>query len=224
MPALAPYIPAKDAQLAIWAANFSSLITASPATYGLTSGDASAIASVETAWAADYSAATNNSTRTPQSVAAKNSARVSLLATCRPYAQTITLNAGVSSAAKIALGLNPRTSTPQPITTPTTNPALSISQAMALQHVVRYRDSIASPSVKAKPYGVIGVQIFATASATPITDPTQLTFQRSATKSPVVISWPSLSKGMQAYYSARWQTRTGLVGAYSPIISFTIAG
>ena len=223
MPALPPYIPPRDADLDPWSANFSTLITATPATYGLTAGDATAIAGVVATWHADYLLITSPSTRTPSAIAAKNAAKIAMLATLRPYAVTISLNAGVSSANKIALGVNPRTSVPLPITTPTTYPVLTIASALALQHVVYYKDQLAAPSVKSKPYGAIAVQIFATASATPIVDPTLLQFKLQATKAPLAVTWPSGARGELAYYAARWVTRTGLVGPYGPIISFTVA-
>jgi hypothetical protein len=207
----------------MWADNFATLITASPATYGLTSGDAAAINSVQSSFATAYSLVTSPMTKTPNTVQNKNTARIALLATVRPYAQTIGLNAGVSSGAKVALGINPRTSTPVPITAPTTYPALTISTALSLTHIIRYRDSIASPSVKSKPYGVTQMQLFATASGTPITDPNLLAFQQLATKSPLMQSWPSGSAGQRAYYAARWTTRKGLVGPWSPIVSFIVA-
>lgn len=224
MPQLPPYIPAKDADLDNWATNFSTLITASPATYGLTSGDASAIAAVYTTWHTDYLIVTSPTTKTMASVAAKNAAKISLLATIRPYAQNIGLNAGVTTSNKVALGINPRTSTPTPITAPTTYPVLGITQTLALQAVLTYRDQMASPTSKAKPYGAIGTQIFATASVTPITDPSALNFITQATKSPLLIAWQSADVGKKAYYAARWVTRAGLVGPWSAIISFTIAG
>ena len=146
-----------------------------------------------------------------------------MLATVRPYAQTISLNAGVSTGNKIALGINPRTSVPVPITAPTTYPVLTVQAALALQHIIRYRDQLASPSVKAKPYGVISCQIYGSPSATVITDPTTLQFLQAATKAPLLQSWPSGDIGQKAYYAARWITRKGLLGPWSPIVSFTIA-
>ena len=223
MPALPPYIPAKDASLNSWSANFSTLITASPATYGLVSGDASAIATVVAEWAAAYALVVSPTTKTASTVSAKNIAKIALLATVRPYAQQISLNAGVSASNKTAVGVNPRTSVPTPITTPTTYPSLTINTALSLQHVVRYRDSTSSPSVKSKPYGVIGVQLYATASATAITDPTLLAYQQTAPKSPFLQSWPAGDVGMKAYYAARYVTRKGLFGPWSPVVSFTIA-
>lgn len=224
MPALPPYIPTKDADLSTWAANFSALITTSPGTYGLVSGDAVAIAAQNSAFQAAYALVTSPSTKTPTTVAAKDTAKITMLATIRPYAQQISLNAGVSTGNKIAVGVNPRTSVPAPITAPTTNPSLTIVSALPLQHVVRYRDSTASPSVKSKPYGVIQIQIFASVSVTPITDPTLLAFQQATAKSPLLQTWPSGDLGKIAYYAARWVTRSGLVGPWSPIVNFVVAG
>lgn len=224
MPAPAPYIPNKDSLLNTWAQNFSGLITATPATYGLVAGDATTIAGAYTTFNTAYLAAINPSTRTPQQVSAKNTAKVTLLATVRPYAVTISLNAGVSSANKIALGVNPRTSVPTPITAPTTAPVLTLVSAPPLQHICRYRDETASPSVKSKPYGVVQVQIYATASATPVTNPALLDFKGVSTKSPFLVAWDSGDKGKQAYYAARWITRKGLVGPWSTVVDFTVAG
>lgn len=57
-----------------------------------------------------------------------------------------------------------------PPSPPTTFPALTLQSQTPLQAVLRYRDSAASTSVKAKPYGVAQCQIFGMASATPVTD------------------------------------------------------
>jgi len=220
---MANYIPPKDSDLALWAANFSALITASPGTYGLVAADAAAIAAVQATWVAAYALVTSPSTKTAATVQAKNIARANLLVTDRAYAQQIANNMGVSSANKIALGLNPRTNTPTPVTAPTTYPVLSVPNAIALGHVIRFRDDLASPSVKAKPAGALALLLFGSASATPITDPTQLKFLKVVTKSPLTQTWLSGDVGKQAYYAAVWSTRTGLVGPWSTIINFTIA-
>lgn len=224
MPSLAPYIPPKDADFTSWLANFSGLITTNPSAYGLVSGDAVTIAAQETAWAAAYALVTSPSTKTAQAVSSKNTEKVEALAIVRPYAQMIRNNAGVSSSSKIALGLNPNTSTPTPITTPTTAPALSAISTSTAGTIIRYRDSTASPSVKSKPYGVIQIQIYAEASVTPITDPTLLPLIIATTKSPVTIAMGSGTAGKTVYFAARWITRKGLVGPWSPIINYVVAG
>jgi hypothetical protein len=222
MPSLTPYIPARNAALVAWYLNFSGLITAAPATYGLTSGDATAIAAQATTLNAGYGLITSPSTKTAATVSAFNTEKINAVALARPYAQAISLNAGVSSANKIAVGVNPRTSVPTRITAPTTTPVLTAQSASTAGIIVRYRDSTASPSVKSKPYGVIGTLIYAKASATVITDPTLLTFEGTQTKSPFQLSMPATA-GMIVYIAARWTTKTGLLGPWSPIISYVSA-
>ena len=75
MAALAPYIPSRDSMLANWLTNFSTLLTASPATYGQSSATASAVATAVAAWSAAYALVTSPSTKTAMTVAAKNTER-----------------------------------------------------------------------------------------------------------------------------------------------------
>lgn len=223
MPALPGYIPSKQADLVTWADNFSDLITAAPGTYGLIAADAAAISGVVNTYLTAYALALNNTTRTPVTVAAKDTAQINMLDLVRQYAVTISLNAGVLTADKIAVGVNPRTSTPTPIATPATSPVLSITNALPLQHVLRFRDELASPSVKAKPYGVTQIQIYGQVSPTIIYDPAAIAFKQIATKSPFLVTWDSGDAGKIAYYAARWQTRSGLVGPWSTVQAFTVA-
>lgn len=219
MPSLPPYIPVRNANLVAWYQNFSTLLTASPSTYGLTSGDATAVAAEYAALAAAYALITSGATKTASTVSAFNTAKIEAIALVRPYAQAISLNAGVSSSAKTAIGVNPRTSVPTPITAPTTTPILTAQSASTAGIILRYRDSTASPSVKSKPYGVIGVLVYAKASATAITDPTLLTYEGTQTKAPFQLSLPATT-GMTIYMAARWVTKKGLIGPWSPIISY----
>jgi hypothetical protein len=223
MPALPPYIPPKDADFNNWVNNFSTVFSATPAVFGFQAGDATAVAGQVALWNAAYGLVTSPSTKTPSTVSDKNASRIVTQALVRPYAQTISLSPAVSQMNKISIGVNPRTSTPIPIAAPTTYPALTIVSALPLQHVIRYRDSLASPSVKSKPYGVVQMQLYGSASGTPITNPALLAFQMVSTKSPFLQTWDSSTVGQRAYYAARWVTRRGLNGPWSPIVSFIIA-
>lgn len=223
MPALPPYIPAQDTLFASWLANFDALLTANPPLYGLTPGDAAAVAATAADFATAYALAIGGTTRGTFTIAAKDTQRTTTEAIVRPYAQAIANNAGVASADKVAIGVNPRNTPPSPVTAPTTSPFLTVVSAIQLTHTLRYRDELASPTVKAKPYGVLQLQLFATASATPIVDPAALDFIGGFTKSPLLVEWQAGDANKVAYYAARWVTRTGLVGPWSPIVSFSVA-
>ena len=222
MPAVAPYIPPKDAQLDNWVANFSTLIAASPSTYGLMASDAAIISGQNSAWHAAYSLVTSPTTKTAATVGAKNVARTTMLAIIRPYAQQVSNNPGVTSANKIALGLNPKTSTPSPVTPPSSNPILGVlSQNPGIVNLT-YRDSATSPTSKAKPYGVKNCQLYGLQSLTPITDPTKLVNQMLMTKSPSQFSFPAgYTVGSTWYFAAVWATQKGGKSPWSSIITVT---
>jgi len=222
MPALPPYVPTKDAAFSNWLDNFSALLTASPATYGQTAGTATAVAAVTATWDAAYALVTSPATKTADTVQAKNTARVNALATVRPVAQNIRLNPAVATADKIAIGVNPNTSVPAPVTPPATYPILNIQAGASLQLYVRYRDSAASPSVKSKPYGVQSVQIKYLVSATPISDVSLLTQQFTATKSPSLIQFAPGDGGKQCYMAAYYLLRNGRASGFGPIVGFTV--
>lgn len=219
MPALPPYIPRKQADFDTWFNNFQTLLTANPALYGQTSGTATAVAGQYASWHAAFLLVTSPGTKTPNAVSAKNTAFVNAQATVRPVAQNISLSPAVASANKIAIGVNPRTSTPTPITPPTTYPIVSIQAGANLQLYVRYRDSAASPSVKSKPYGVQSVQLYYLVSATPITDPTLLTKVATLTKSPFLLSFAA---GGQCYLAGQYLLKNGKTSGFGPIVSFTV--
>ena len=220
MPAIAPYIPSKQALLATWLTNFSALITAAPASYGLLSTDATTIASAVAAFNAAYTVITSPNTKTKAAVSNKNTAQVTVLQIVRPYAQQISNNPGVTSSNKIALGLNPKTSTPSAISPPASNPILAIlSQNPGLVNLT-YRDSLTSPNSKAKPYGVKSCQLYGMASATVITNPSALNQLATMTKSPFQFQFPvGYTKGATWYLAAVWQIQKGTQSPFSPIIT-----
>jgi hypothetical protein len=219
MPKNPPYVPPRDANLSLWAANFSSLLSASPATYGQTAATAAAVAASVATFQAAYGLVTSKATKTADTVTAKNNAKVAMLALVRPVAVNTSLNVAVTSANKIAIGVNPRSSTPSPITPPTTYPILTIQAGAALQLYVRYRDSAASVSVKSKPYGVGAVMLAYAISATPITSPSQLTSLLALTKVPALVQFAT---GGQCYMAAYYQLLNGKVSGFGPIVSFTV--
>jgi hypothetical protein len=219
MPANPPYIPRKDADLNNWSQNFANLLTLTPALYGQTSGTAAAVQSVVDSWHAAYGLVTSPSTKTAAAVAAKDSAKVTMLASVRPVAINISLNPAVATADKMAIGVNPRTAVPSPITPPTTYPIVTIQAGAALQLYVRYRDSAASTSVKSKPYGVQSVQLKYLISSTPVTDVAMLTQQATLTKSPFLLQFTG---GGQCYLAAYYLLKNGKQSGFGPIVSFTV--
>ena len=223
MAALPAYIPSRDSKLDLWANNFQTLIAANPALYGLMAADAVIITAAYDALARSVLARHVAEHENRDDRQRQKHARVTMLGIIRPYAINISLNAGVASGDKTASGSTPGPALPARSHRRRPTPC-STCRAQYLSAYVRYRDSAATPSVKAKPYGVVQCQIFGKSSAAAITDPTTLPLLTTATKSPVVLNLSGQTVGQQLYLAARWVLKTGGFSPWSPIINFTVVG
>lgn len=217
------YIPSREGELAPWAVNFDTLVTAAPAMYGLAAPDAVSIHSYVSAFTAALTLASDPVTRTLGTIVDKDSKKAAMLDVLRSYAQRIKANAGVADADKANLGINvnPRTTTPVP--TPTTFPTVALSIPAALRIECRVADS-ATPDSSAKPRGVIGAQVFVSTAANPPTDVTTWRFAGFATRRTFTLDFDGDEAGKVAHVAMRWQTRRGDVSPWSATQSTFVVG
>lgn len=205
-----PYIPATDSGFDSWLLNFSGLLTAAPATYGLTAPDAVIVAGVQSTWAAAYLLATDPGTRTSVTVAAKDAARASAEAVVRPYAVGISLNPAVTNGDKVDIGVTVRSNTPTPIPAPVTAPTISLISATPLVHQLQIRP--VGSSNKAKPQGCIAIEVARSVGTVAATDPKQLSIIGQYGKTPLIQSFSAPDQGKICTYAARYRTRSGPAG------------
>lgn len=219
------YIPSRDVDLVPWADNFSTLITANPALYGLVAGDATTIAGLVTTWDAAYAAAVNPSTRTPASIAAKDSAKGAMVPILRLYAQTIKLNAGVSNENKVALGIHINDAGPTPIPPPSTQVAIGLTSQFHLAMTLDIRD-VTTPTSRSKPVGAAGCLLYRTFSnlADPApTDPAAATFEGFFTRNLCPISFVDANVGKRVTFWGRWTNAKGEEGPWSAAFTQFVA-
>ncbi len=209
-----PYIPPRDADFDTWLLNFTTKLTAAPTTYGLIAGDATACAAQYTAWHAAYLATTIPATRTPVTIATKDTAKITALLVIRPYAQRIAVNPAVTNGDKVAIGVNPRGTVPTPVPAPTSFPVLGLISITPGQAQIKYHDS-ALGTGKNKPVGAIGMELWLGTGTTPITPPTGLSYQNTFTKSPLFVDTTGHA-GATVQLFARWITRSGPAGVAQP--------
>lgn len=202
------YIPAKIADYALWIANFSAKLTATPVAFGLIASDAVAVATQATAFATAYAISSTPATRTSAAIAQTNNVRALATATLRPYAVRIASNSAVTDANKISIGVTVRSTTPTPVPAPTTAPALSLLSATFLQHQLRYVD-VSTPTTKAKPFGATGMELYVAIGVASAVDPSVAPYAGTYTKSPLIKGFDAADKGKTATYFARWTTTAG---------------
>ena len=221
----APYLPKKDADFNNWFANFHTLLTATPTAFGLVSGDAVIVAAQWAIWDPAYVAATNPSTRTSVTVAAKDTARTNATAIIRPYATRIAGNPAVTDGNKAAIGVTIRSTTRTPVPAPTSFPTLSLRSITPGIAMLDYTDSSGTIG-KAKAAGATGVEVWASFGTAPFPSPTASLLQGVFTKSPLRVDLAGHAGSIVTLFG-RYVTRSGpagqqQVGPWSSGLSFTV--
>lgn len=233
---IAPYIPSTINGRNDWGVNFAALITAAPATYGLTPADAAIIQTASDNFDAAFALAgtigrvpVSPSTRTAVTVADMITKMQAFIAIARPYAQQIRINPGVTDMDKTALGLNLPNNSPSPVPVPVTNPVLSLVNAAPLQVTVRFADSMTPTQLGRKPQGVKQLELVRTIATSPAVDPDAALPAGNFTKIPIIQLYGSGDVTKYATYWARWINANRQVGGtvvpvgpWSPAISHVI--
>lgn len=207
---MADYIPSTDSGFAAWLLNFSTLLTASPSTYGLTAPDAVIVAGQETAYSAALALSVDPGTRTPVTVAAKDAARAAAEFVVRPYAVQISQNPSVTNGDKVAIGVTVRSNIPTPIPAPVTPPGITLLMAQPLTHQIQVKP--VGSSNKAKPPGCIAIEIARSVGTVAATDPNQLAIIGQYGKTPLIQNFLAGDQGKICTYAARYRTRSGPAG------------
>lgn len=216
------YLPQALPALLSFCLNFSTLLTASPTLYGVTAADASAVASAVDDFDSALTASTDPSTRTPVTVAFTVTARNTVVQVVRNYGRLILANAGVADADKTALGLIIRDPVKTPVPVPSTNPLLTVVGATPGQLTMRYNDSAASPTVKAKPFGATQLVLYTLFGTTAPATPDATPFQGIYTKSPFALDTTAGVAGQNAFIYGRWMNAKGEMGPWSPLATSRI--
>lgn len=218
------FIPTKDAELLAWSANFSAMITADPTEYGLTAPQATAYAALHAAFAAALETATEPSTRTRGTVAAKDDARAPLKAMARELARIANAYPPITNQQRIDLGLNPRDAEPTPINPPTVSPVLEVVSAVGRTLKIRLRE--ANSDRRGKPAGVDGATLFSFVGAEPPADIALWKFEGSTTRTSFDVEFPpTVAAGSQVWLTAFWFNPRSQSGpACAPVTAFLAGG
>jgi hypothetical protein len=182
------FLPAGDAALLAWSANFNSLINASASSYGLTTPLATAYGSLHAAYATSL-AACDPGVRNKATVLAKNQARFNLKNDAKLLANLVNGTASVTNAQKVTLGLNIR-AVPSPIPAPSSAPGLDIGAVSGWTVKVKLHDS-ASSAKRGKPPGVSGAAVFSYVGVTAPADISAWKFEGNTGRTNVEVAFPS---------------------------------
>lgn len=217
----ADYIPPTDAALALWSTNFNAVIVADEAAYGLTPAQSAAYTALDSAFQTALALATDPGTRTPVTVADKDTAKANLIFSARQLGQIAQTYPAITDMLLADAGLTVPDPIPTPIPAPVTKPVVSIFDTSSLQVVIRFKDSVLS-NPRAKPPGATGMEVFVKVGTTPPASIADCVYRGIATKVPYATTYEPTDALKNAYYLCRWITRRGLTGPVSDLFSATI--
>jgi hypothetical protein len=218
---MADYIPGPDANFQAWQSNFVTYANANLAALGLTAADMTPITTAQTGWATAFPAHVAAVNAAKAAKQTKDEARAAYVAAIRPLVRRLQASSVVSNAERESLGITVANE-PSPIGPPTTAPLCSIECGARLQHTLRFVDET-TPTRKAKPLGVLGVEIWNKVGETPPANESELRFVAVDTNAPFVLNYNSADGGKTAYYWMRWVSPTGERGPWGEQSQATIA-
>jgi hypothetical protein len=218
---MADYIPGPDADYQAWVSNFVTYANANLAALGLTAADLTPITTAQTAWNTAFAAHIAAKAAAQAAKQTKDENRAALTGNLRPLVRRLQASAAVSDAEKAALGITVAQQ-PTPIGPPTTAPTCTIECGARLQHTLRFADE-ATPTRKAKPAGVLGVEIWNHVGIAPPAGEGDLRFVAVDTNAPYVMNFDYADGGKTNYVWMRLVSPTGERGQWSEQAQATIA-
>ncbi|MCH8808045.1 MAG: hypothetical protein IH986_18415, partial [Planctomycetes bacterium] len=181
---MADYIPSSDGDFDAWQDNFITYASANAAALGLDPLiDIPPLTAAQTTWTTDRAAHTAAQAAAEAARQAKDAGRGGLEGVIRPLVARLQASGEVDDAERQALGITVRDTISTPVGPPLTRPVASVDTSERLQHTISFADE-ATPTRRAKPAGVRGAQIWVKIGDPAPTDPSELTFLATDTRTP----------------------------------------
>ncbi|MGN6727358.1 MAG: hypothetical protein ACTHLZ_15675 [Tepidisphaeraceae bacterium] len=220
-------IPMKDAQLAPWANNFSTRITAVGNPYQIPDAQGDLMVSRTAAFVTAYNtlmAARSDGTWAESQTAIKDAAKAAVLEIGRELYATIAASTSISDADKILAGVHVRADTHTSVAGPTARPGMELVSVVSRTLTARIFDS-ASATKRGKPVGAVQAFCYTFVGETYPSDPALWQFQGAFTKGTCEITFPdTVPGGAQVWVCAAWVSRKGETGPASMPIPANIQG
>lgn len=217
-------VPLKDSELAVFAPNFVTIVSAASATYNMTATECTALTTLSTAFVTAYNAARVDGQRSKSLTAAKDSAKAALIEPLRAYYAQIASMTTVTDQQKIDLGIVVR-KLPSPTPAPSTEPVVTVVSVRGRTVTLRLRDGSSSHRI-GRPVGVAAATVLSYVGATPPTSITGWNLEGVVSKTVVDVTFPdSVAPGAQVWFTCYWLNRKSQSGpACDPVNTYLQLG
>ena len=212
---------ASDADFLAQAAQFHSTVSGSPAAFGLTPAQVTALQTAIANLQVEYEQHVAAQAAARSKTQAKEERRDVLEKLLRELLRLVKAQSSVKESDLSALGQIVMSSY-TPLSNPT-RPTGKVDTSQRLQHTISFADE-ATPDLRRKPAGTIGCAIYQKTGGAPPTDGKECVFVALDTATPYVKEFEGEDAGKMIHYMLRWQLKDGTYSAWSETISATVTG
>lgn len=219
------YIPSSDAEFDSWQINGLTYLNANLANLGLTALDAdvAAVNTGQTGWTPAYSGHITAQAAAEAARAGKDTSRATFEIALRRLFGRLQRSTSVSDAERQALGITVRDTIPTAVPIPTTKPVLLPDTSARLRITIGFADE-GTPTSKAKPFGVIGCELWMKIGGAPPVDLTECEFVALDNRTPKTVEFEGADANKTVHFIGRWQNSRGEKGPLSETVSATVTG
>ena len=193
-----PYIPSRDADLSLFLVNFAALLTAAPGTYGVSAPNALTNQTNVDNFVDALALATDPSTRTTPTIAAKDLAKANAVAFARTLAMQVQAYPAITPELLADLGLTVRDTGRTPVPPPATYPILGVVSTAMHSAVVSVADQ-STPNARRRPTGLAGCEMYVSFGAAAPSTIAGMSYVGLQTKSAVNWDLGSQNVGQRAW-------------------------
>jgi hypothetical protein len=201
------FLPAREAQLVAWSANFKQQITALDAQIGILPAQISAYSALHDAFFNYYDLCQRPNTRTPENLEHKKVAKQALIRGengIRQLVGIIQKHPGTTNPMRVLLKITVPDVEPSPIPPPSSAPELTIVSTLRRRVTLRLRDA-KDPDKRSKPAGVSGASIVMHIGENPPANPLEWSFLMNTSRTSLDIDFPStIPAGSKVWLVAFW--------------------
>lgn len=215
------YIPTSDADFSAWLQNFITTALANPANFGLVTEDVTSLQTAAVQFSTARTASDSAQAAAQAATTEKASKRTAAEEIARTLVGRIQADPSVTDARRNQLGITVRSTTRTAVGPPTSRPVATVDTGQRLQHTISFVDEL-TPNSRAKPEGAQGCEIWVKVDGAPPSDPSELKYLATDTRTPYMSQFDGAQAGKVAHYMLRWVSTRGEGGPWSQTVSATI--
>ena len=218
------YLPRADGAFDAWQANFEAYLFDHHVELGVSADERTQVREARVLWDGAFRDHHLAGAAAAAAMQTKDDRRGDYGRSIREVVRRIQTRQSVTDGQRAALGITVPDLVPTPTAAPTTRPVVRVDFGKRIRHTLRYADE-ATPTRRARPRGVLGVEVWVHVSPPgdpPPGGPDDLRFLMLSTRSPASAEFSGSDAGKTAHYMLRWLSTRGDPGPWSETASATI--